>query len=439
VPGNAVNVLAVAAGASHNLALKGDGTVVAWGLNSSGQATIPGNAINVIGISAGSSHSLALKGDGTIIGWGGNGSGQITIPGNATNVIGISAGSSHSLALKRDGTVVGWGVNTYGQVTVPAGLTGVTAISAGGNHSLGLKADGTVTGWGLNSLGQTSTPTGATNVVAISAGTYHSLALKADGTVLGWGWNGYGQTAIPSSATNVVAIAAGGYSSLALKADGQVVGWGNNDQGQITTPTNLNELNIPIAVSGTVDSFNPGNYTLSYSVTNFLGAVSTGSRAVIVADTLSPMLSLSGDNPLMHEVRRPFVEPMASAMDLCSGDLAQSIVSNITVMPNVPGTYTNTYTVTDAAGHTAQTNRVVVVVTLPSLDQIKKSEDGSVYFYYTNTPGALFRVLASTNVELPLSEWSSLGLAIEEMPGLFRFTDNDAANYPARFYRLLWP
>lgn len=69
----------VAAGWLHSLALKADGTVVAWGHNASGQlgtgstadrsspAPVPGLA-DVVAIAAGSSHSLALKSDGTVLG-----------------------------------------------------------------------------------------------------------------------------------------------------------------------------------------------------------------------------------------------------------------------------------------------------------------------------------------------------------------------------------
>ena len=46
-------VVGVAAGKDHNLALKADGTVVGWGEDSSGQATVPPGLSNVVSISAG--------------------------------------------------------------------------------------------------------------------------------------------------------------------------------------------------------------------------------------------------------------------------------------------------------------------------------------------------------------------------------------------------
>ncbi|MBE0540387.1 MAG: immunoglobulin domain-containing protein, partial [Verrucomicrobia bacterium] len=60
----ASNVVAIAAGAYHNLALRADGTVVSWGTNGFGLATVPPTATNVVGIAAGWNHSLALLGNG---------------------------------------------------------------------------------------------------------------------------------------------------------------------------------------------------------------------------------------------------------------------------------------------------------------------------------------------------------------------------------------
>ena len=54
----------IAAGYNHSLALKSDGTVVAWGLNTTGQTNVPPGLTNVIAISAGQTFSMALIGSG---------------------------------------------------------------------------------------------------------------------------------------------------------------------------------------------------------------------------------------------------------------------------------------------------------------------------------------------------------------------------------------
>ena len=119
-----------------------------------------------------------LKSDGTVIAWGLNYSGQTDVPVGLTGVVAIAAGWTHSLALKSDGTVVAWGGDSFGQSAVPSGLTGVTAIATRWNHNLALKSDGTVVAWGMNNTAQATVPAGLTGVTAISAGTNHSLALQ---------------------------------------------------------------------------------------------------------------------------------------------------------------------------------------------------------------------------------------------------------------------
>ncbi len=231
---------AVAATANHNLALKQDGTVIAWGDNTYGQTTVPSGLSGVIALATGELHSLALKQDGTVVAWGDNFPGQTTVPSGLSGVIAVAAGAYHNLALKQDGSVVAWGDNQSGQATVPSGLSGVIAVAAGSSsHSLAVKQDRSVVAWGNNSEGQTTVPNGLSGVVAVAAGYGHSLALKQDGTVVAWGRKDYGQAIVPSGLTGVVAVAAGGCHNLALKQDGTVVAWGDNDYGQAIVPSGL--------------------------------------------------------------------------------------------------------------------------------------------------------------------------------------------------------
>ena len=221
------NVIAVAAGAEHSLALTSAGTVVAWGDNTSGQTTVPTGALTgVTQIAAGFNHNVVRKSDGTLLAWGASGYGRTTIPGGITTATKVAAGSLHSLALLQNGTVVAWGDTTFGQSYVPGSLTGVTAIAAGESHSLALSA-GTVVAWGSNAAGQTTVPTAAlSGITAIAAGWNHSLALKSDGTVLAWGLNTGGQSTVPVGLSGVIGIGAGDTYSLALKSDGTLIAWG---------------------------------------------------------------------------------------------------------------------------------------------------------------------------------------------------------------------
>jgi alpha-tubulin suppressor-like RCC1 family protein len=243
VPFGLTNALQVAGGYGQSLALKTDGTVVAWGGNLYGQGVVPTNLTGVSMISAGWYHDVALLTNGTVVAWGLNdplyGYTMTNVPANLTNATVISAQALHTLALTSNGTVVAWGYNTsFGETNVPAGLSNVVAISAGFEFNLVVVTNGggTVVAWGDNDDGETNVPAGLSNVVDVAAGFYHSLALLQNGTVVAWGSDDDGETDVPAGLTNVVAIAAGGYPnaddysaySLALKSDGTVVMWGDD-------------------------------------------------------------------------------------------------------------------------------------------------------------------------------------------------------------------
>ncbi len=251
VPAGLSSVIAIAAGGYHSVALKTDGTVVAWGAGKRntgsiqdidyGQSIIPAGLSGVRAIAAGVVHTVALKSDGTVVAWGANFFGETNVPSGLTGVIAIAAGGNSSAALKGDGIVVAWGNSGSGQRNLPAGLNGVTAIAVGGYHTVALKGDGTVVAWGYNGRGQTNVPPGLTGVTAIAAGGLHTVALKSDGTVVAWGDNSSGQTNVPAGLTGVVAIAAGWNHTAALKADGTLVAWERNAEGQTTLPAVIAE------------------------------------------------------------------------------------------------------------------------------------------------------------------------------------------------------
>jgi hypothetical protein len=114
--------------------------VVAWGGNHDSQISVPPLA-KVAAIAAGATHSLALLDNGTVTSWGL----ALPPPGDLTSVTHIAAGQSFSLARKSNGTVVAWGDNTFGRATVPGGITNATNVAGGEKHGLVLHANGTVT------------------------------------------------------------------------------------------------------------------------------------------------------------------------------------------------------------------------------------------------------------------------------------------------------
>jgi len=128
----------VECGTGFMIALKADGSMWSWGLNSYGYLglgdsysrntpTRIGTDNDWVKISAGYEHTLALKSDGTLWGWGrnqwsqveGTTYGSFNEPeqiGTSKSWIDIDAGSCHSLAVKAYGWVYSWGIDNYGQL-----------------------------------------------------------------------------------------------------------------------------------------------------------------------------------------------------------------------------------------------------------------------------------------------------------------------------------
>ena len=308
-------VIAISAGLNHSLALKSNGSVLSWGQNASGQlginsivdarqataiSTLAGRSITAI--TSGHNHNLALRSDGAVYAWGVNESGQLgdgktknlLIPTQIaalSNMVALAAGARHSLALRNDGTVWAWGANNAGQLgdaTTTArlapvqvsGLSGVLAIAANGEHSLALRNDGTVWAWGNNGVGQLGDGTTSNRstprlvgklvgAVAISAGTSHSAALLSSGEALTWGGNWQGQLGdgsqtrrfspnpAPIAPVDTVlaapspfpGISAGDSHTLAVDRLGIAYGWGGNEFGQVGDGSTV-QRNKPVAVAG---------------------------------------------------------------------------------------------------------------------------------------------------------------------------------------------
>lgn len=307
---------AIATGAAFSVALLGDGRAATWGWNNGGTlgdgattdwyARPPAHVVDVDGtshlgdvteIAAGSSHALARRADGTVVAWGGNWSRQLgraepemahtpsAVPGiggsgTLTGVKSIAAGGEQSVALLDDGRVVRWGLQhdgtafrmappEYVQDVAGQVLNDVVAVDAGDYHAVALRADNTVVSWGSNTAGQLGRPglSGSMNAVSVvgfngsgvlsdvtqvSAGAYHSVVRLADATAGAWGSAQYGQLgdgtmspapgAVPrrvvsesgsGTASRVTRVYATGSHSFAQTANGLTLAWGENGSGQL--------------------------------------------------------------------------------------------------------------------------------------------------------------------------------------------------------------
>lgn len=234
------NVRQIASGDRFSVALLDNGTLMAWGRPNQGRLgagpyqgaveslpcvaapqPVPGIS-GARAISATYNHTLALLEDGTVMAFGSNSSGQlgdstrepraepVKVQGVA-NAVAVSAGSGISVALLADGSVRTWGSNTNGLAGDPGdtdykltpgpvpGIANVKAIATGLGFVMVQLRDGTLRGWGesyYGGLGNKSggdwfvkpqTPIGLGPVVAYYPVGRAVFAWKAGGTLMAWG------------------------------------------------------------------------------------------------------------------------------------------------------------------------------------------------------------------------------------------------------------
>ncbi|MCL2178309.1 MAG: hypothetical protein FWC28_06370 [Proteobacteria bacterium] len=269
-----------------------NGEVFVWGFRGSGQqgngkTSVASNVAptkvsglsNIVALAGGAYHLLALDSSGNLSGWGQSGYGETGCTPNSgiyahtpgavlSNVVQISAGEYFSIALDREGKVWTWGHNLYGQLgdggkknsqkPLNVNLNGERARLVGGAYegAFAVTVEGHVWAWGDNEasgLGFQGTKYGvqqivhtptrvdnltpyASRMVYIGGGNGWGEALLNDGTVIGWGLHaalGQGTTSTALSSPvpieilrKVTQLYARYVGSIALTEDGRVYTWG---------------------------------------------------------------------------------------------------------------------------------------------------------------------------------------------------------------------
>lgn len=121
------------------------------------------------------------------------------------------------------------------------------------------------------------------------------------------------------------------------------------------------DAGVPVGVSGAVNANVVGSYTLTYTASDDSGnAAAPVTRTVNVVDTTAPVVTLNGANPATVILGSSFSDPGATASDSCAGTLPVGVAGAVNT--NAVGTYTLTYSATDASGNTGAATRTVKVI-----------------------------------------------------------------------------
>jgi len=243
-------VSTVECGNAHMAAVNANGMVLTWGRGVEGQLghaftpdsqhpeqpDVPVPRLvkgleNVISVACGKSHTIALTKDGVLYGWGATVAGQAgiendgyilptprRIQGLRSKMVSVAAGELHSVAVAENGMVYtwGWGENgrlghgsertLYEPTLLPLHDEVVVAAACGAGHTMICTRDGTVLSWGLGTNGQLGhgrwrnrfSPSrlkflSGISVSVIACGSWHSAAVTTTGQLYCWGCGEAGQ------------------------------------------------------------------------------------------------------------------------------------------------------------------------------------------------------------------------------------------------------
>ncbi|MBM4165045.1 MAG: hypothetical protein FJ222_11490, partial [Lentisphaerae bacterium] len=376
------NVIAIAVGDTHEVALKADGTVWTWGYNDLGQIgdgtindwpakrTTPTQALisNVIAIASYGKHTLALKGDGSVWAWGDNQYGQcgdgttlnqkptpVQAPGSR-DFLGIAGGLSHSLALREDQPYVRI-TNSVNSLTVPEGSTNifrvkldarpwtnvvVTVIRASGDSDISVQSTNTLTftpvNWNTNqtvtlAAAEDSDAVNGTSIIWLSGADFGSTVtvteVENDTTL-----NVYAGTggAVSPNGTTVVTTGATNTISATPNAGYAFTRWTVLSGSPVIADLNASNTTVVLTAPATIQA--DFSSALTLTMTAGPGGTVSPSGAVTVASGVATSISASPDNGYLFANWR-----VTSGSAVFGNSNAANTLVTITAPATIQGTF----------------------------------------------------------------------------------------------------
>ena len=262
------NIIHVAAGTDHIIAVGDDGKVYGWGQNANGQygpipegnATLgflytfaPSDVLNgnldpaqIKQVVCGKQVSGIVMNDGKFYIWGNHSIGATNLAAvkKYNNVEKLVFTTEYAVLLLKDGTYSTDGTSSFDYTYVD--VNGVSTrvklrdyieengrkvvdIGAAGSSAAFVLDDGTVLVSGVCANGENIVPQFAEGekIVNIMGGQKHYVALTDKGTVYSWGSNTLKQSKVPSGISGVSEIFVGPFQTYAVDAEGDLIdSWG---------------------------------------------------------------------------------------------------------------------------------------------------------------------------------------------------------------------
>ena len=138
------------------------------------------------------------------------------------------------------------------------------------------------------------------------------------------------------------------------------VEYGSNYVDAGATATDLRDGAVTVESTSISSTTTLGEQTITYTATDAAGNTSTATRTINVVDTLGPVITIIGDDPLTVEYGSDYVDAGATATDLRDGTV--TVVTTSTSSTNRLGLQYVFYTATDSLGNETQVYRTINVV-----------------------------------------------------------------------------
>ena len=160
-------------------------------------------------------------------------------------------------------------------------------------------------------------------------------------------------------------------------------------------------LTLPIFVENSIDlgqyTFEFSNVVLSSETNQNISSDAPSIGYIYVTeDSIAPVITLLGDNPITIEVGDTYIDAGATAKDNYDGDITSNIVTVSNVDTAIVGSYTVTYDVSDANENAAATvTRLVTVEDALSMVEIEKIE----LDIFPNPTSSIWQIKSSKMIE----------------------------------------
>jgi sugar lactone lactonase YvrE len=361
---------------------------------------------------------------------------SLPLPSQSAWDVGVDGAGHVYFGLDHYGTVHQWTPGTSNLISImdqpPASALGLAVDGAGNVYVT--DGQSSIREWKAADGSITSVGTGLTNPwgIAVDGPGNVYFTDTANSTIEKW-------TVASNTLSTLVSSGLNNPRGLALDQAGNVYIAGYSDQavkqwsvalGSLKTLVSSGLLfpsGVAVDGAGNVYIADSGHGAIKELPHAFVDATAKTESAAAGTDVLSPVVPVTAN-------MAGALSPTSDQPWLTIGTIANGVVSF-------------SFTANTGASRTAHISLLGISITVnqaglatpPLLTGAKMLSKGAFQFSFTNNPGGSFTVITTTNVALPLSQWTVAGVPTIIAPGVFQFTSGPGTNGPRRFYSVRSP